>query len=172
MKSKIRRRFDQVFLVFVTLWVVGWLFLFPWGIQNSDAWIHAENIHRECYVDGNSATEAQDCVKFENAEYRWSEDNWKFPNFYRYIWQPILVWGIFLPIDLYVLIRGLAIYFVWAHPYIDFDGILVPNLWVTVVLVVLAFLGFRIFLMFHGFIVALAFAAAVAIVGWRLSPRR
>ncbi len=74
-----------------------------------------------------------------------------------------------------MLIRGLAIYFVWAHPYIDFDGVLVPNLGMSVALVVLAVLGtavFRVFLMFHGFFVGLALAAALAIVWWRLSPRR
>ncbi|MGB2636558.1 MAG: hypothetical protein WAM58_21690 [Candidatus Acidiferrum sp.] len=79
MKSKIKRLFHQVFLIFVTVWVGGWLFLLPWGIQNSDEWVHAENIHRECFVDGNSATEAQDCVKFENAEHRWGEDNLEIP---------------------------------------------------------------------------------------------
>jgi hypothetical protein len=176
MKSNIKRLFHQVFFTFVTLWVGGWLFLFPRGIQNSPERAYAENTQRECYADGNWATEAQDCVNLENAEYRWYEANWKFPNFYRYIWKPILVWGVFLPIDLYVLIRGLAIYFVWAHPYIDFDGLLDErNSRVVVPVVVLAaaavMVVFPMFLVFD-FIVGLVLAAAVAFVWNRVSPRR
>lgn len=96
-------------------------------MQNSIERGRTEQIQRECYADGNSPTEAQDCINRYSEDYRLDKELWKFPNIYWRARSVILVWIIFLPIDLYVLCRGLAIYFVWAHPYINltalrFDG--------------------------------------------------
>jgi hypothetical protein len=116
MKSKIKCRFNKVFFAFVTLWADFWLVLFPWAMQKTVERGYAVQI-------GNSPKEAQDRVNRYSEDYRREQEFWKFPNIYWHARSLILVWIIFFPIDLYVFCRGLAIYFVWAHPYINFEGI-------------------------------------------------
>ncbi len=108
-----------MFLASVTLWAGFWLFLVPWVMLTAIERGQAVQIERECYADGNSSTEAQDCVNRYTEVYRVDEELWKFPNYFWYLWRPILAWIVFFPIDLYVLCRGVAIYFVRPHPYIN-----------------------------------------------------